>query len=216
MSTYLEIVNEVLRRTGQETIDTLVDAESPARQVMDFVNEVYFEILDVAQCKFLEASATLETTGGTALYSLAADADVSFLLKDRLSDATSDRYLVEVDSALMLSSQIYDTGKPVRFWIEGTKLRLHPVPDGTYTIRYYYLKRPSRLVEDGDSSLIPLSWERLLVRGAQSLLEKFLGELESSRYTYGLYLEGLSLLKSKNQIKPRYQMKGYYRGYQGY
>lgn len=213
MSTFLDIVNEVLRRAGQETVTTLASAETPARQTMDFINEIYFEILETAQCKFLETNSTFNTTTGIALYSLASDADVAFLLKDRIYKSTSDRYLNEVNPGSMLVSQLDDSGEPVRFWIEGTKVRLHPIPDEVYTINYYYLKRPAKLASNNDSSLLPLAWERLLIRGAQSLLEKFLGELESSRYTYGLYLEGLALLRSKTQIKSFHTQKGFYRGY---
>lgn len=213
MSTFLEIVNEVLRRAGQETVSTLVSAEIPVRQTMDFVNDAYFEILEAAQCKFLEAKATFNTVNGTALYSLASDADVSFLLKDRVRETTSDRYLPEVDPAGMLASQLSDSGKPVRFWVEGTQLRMHPTPNGVYTIEYYYLKRPTKLSANTDNSLIPLAWERLLIRGAQCLLEKFLGEIDNSRFTYGLYLEGLGLLKSKTQVKPYHMQKGFYKGY---
>lgn len=214
MSTFLNIVNDVLRRTGQDTVLSLEGASTPVVQTMHFINDVYQEILQSAECKFLEARETLETENATALYTLANDADPAFLLTDRIRELSADRYLTEVDPALMLSSRLEDEGKPVRFWIEGDQLRLHPVPNDVYTIEYYYLKRPSVLTDDADETLIPMAWERLLVRGAQSLLEKFLGETESSRFTYGLYLEGLSLLRSKAQVKPYHVQKPFYRGYQ--
>lgn len=215
MSNFIEITNQVLRRAGQESASSLAAASSPVQQTMDFINEVYFDVLQAAQCHFLETNTTFNTSNGTALYTLASDADVNFLLKDRIRETTSDSYLSEADPAMMLASHLGNTGKPIRFWVEGTKLRLHPIPDGAYTIEYYYLKRPTKLANDTDSLLIPLAWEHLLIRGAQSLLEKFLGEVENSRISYSLYLEGLALLKSKAHVKPHHQMKGFYRGYQG-
>jgi hypothetical protein len=214
MSNFLEIVNQILRRTGQETITTLVSAQSPVVQAMDFVNEAYFEILEAAECQFLQTKATFNTINGTALYTLAADADVMFLLKDRIRETTAGGYLPEMDPAMMASAYLADTGKPVRFWVEGTQLRLHPVPNAVYTIEYYYLKRPAKLAADADNSLIPYAWERLLVRGAQSLLERFLGEVESSRQTFVLYQDGLALLRAKGQVKPFHALKGFYMGYQ--
>ena len=45
MSTLLQLVNEVLRRTGQVEISSLTGAQTPAIQTRDFLNETYFEML---------------------------------------------------------------------------------------------------------------------------------------------------------------------------
>src|SRR5262245_17561296 len=124
MSTFLEIINEVLRRSGQETVTNLTNPETPVRQTMDFINDVYFEILEVAQCHFLETKSTFNTSNGAALYSLASDADVNFLIKDRIRETSSDDYLNEADPSMMMSSQLSSTGKPIRFWVEGAQMRM--------------------------------------------------------------------------------------------
>ncbi len=214
MSSFLELVNDVLRRTGQETVTTLTNAPPPARQVMDFINDIYFDILNAAQCNFLQASATITTADGTATYALAPDADVNYLLRDRIQESTSDDYMSQVDPTMLGPAYLDDTGKPYQFWIEGNRIRFYPVPNGVFTIHYEYLKRPVQLVSDADNSLIPLAWERLLVRGAESLLEKYLGEIDNSRFTYSLFLEGMALLKSRTPVKPFHFQKGFYRGYQ--
>jgi hypothetical protein len=91
-----------------------------------------------------------------------------------------------------------------------SQIHLYPVPDGVYTFVYNYLVIPKNLTSDSATTALPESWEKVLILGTQSRLEKFLGENGSENYL--LYRDGLTQLKSLSPLKPAYRMKGYYRG----
>ncbi len=211
MSTLLELVNETLRKAGQREVATLAAAETPVIQAVDFLNQVYFEMLQILKVNRLERTATLDTQDGTAAYSLAADADINTLIGDSVIETDSGLRLKEVDYTYPLQKGLTATGRPDSFYRQGDSLHLHPVPDAVYTLQYAYLVKPSRLANDADITALPEEWEHVLVQGTLALLEKFLGESGFSE-SYLLYREGLARLKSRAPMKPAWRMKGFYRG----
>ena len=52
---------------------TLAGAETPAVQTVDFINEVYTEMLQRLKVNRLQRTGSLNTVDGTAAYSLAAE-----------------------------------------------------------------------------------------------------------------------------------------------
>src|SRR3712207_1474894 len=97
MSTLLQLVNEVLRRTGQVETLTLAGAQTPVVQTRDFLNETYFEILQRLKVDRLLKQGMLITVDGTAAYSLAADAEINSVVPDSLMETVSQQMLREVD-----------------------------------------------------------------------------------------------------------------------
>jgi hypothetical protein len=210
MSTLLQLINEVLRRTGQVEVSTLSGAQTPTLQARDFLNETYVEMLQRLNVYRLQKQGTFNTSNGTASYTLATDAELDSLLTDSLLEAGAQQRLKEVDYTYPISHGTTATGKPEAFYRLGNLLYLYPIPNGTYTIQYQYQVKPGALSADADTTQLPTEWEKVLILGTQARLEKFLGE--SGDETYLLYRDGLDQLKSRAPLKPHYRMKGFYRG----
>ena len=210
MSSLLELVNEVLRRTGQVQITTLVNAQTPATQTRDFLNETYFEMLHRLKVNRLIKSATITTSNGTSAYSLAADAEINGLLADSVLENSGQVHLREVDYTYPLAQGTTATGKPEVFYRQGNQLKLYPIPDAAYTLQYSYLAKPVKLSVNADTTALPVEWESVLVLGTQARLEKFLGEPADESYL--LYRDGLVQLRSRAPLKPEHRMRGNYLG----
>jgi hypothetical protein len=211
MSTLLQLVNEVLRRTGQVEVSTLSGAQTPAEQTRDFLNEVYFEMLQRLRVNRLVKADSLSTVSGINAYNLANDADIDALLADSLFEPSSQSILHEVDTNYPQTHGSSVQGRPTRFYRSNGKIILYPTPNTVYIFQYRYLAKPANLSADTDTSLIPEDWEKVLVLGTQARLEKFLGE--GGAETFALYRDGLAQLKSRSPLKPQFRMKGFYRGY---
>jgi len=210
MTTYLNLVNAVLERTGQETVSTLTNATSPVTQTMAFLNEVYTEMTMIIAPQFFTARTAFNTQSTVALYNPVSNTDVSRVFKDQIFNATTGQRLFEIAPGILESQDSIASGTPTRFWFESGQIRLYPIPDGIYNITYRYLIHPTPLVNDGDTLIFPPDWQMVLIRGSQSLLEKFLGELENGRTSYLMYLEGMMLLKTREKANYRSTMRGYY------
>jgi hypothetical protein len=212
MSTLLQLVNEVLRRTGQRVMITLTNSDTPSSQTFDFLNEIYFEILQALELNRLEKRDLLITSLGVANYSLADDATIGTLLTDSLIHSDNELRLREVSGSYPLEQGLTVVGKPTCFYREGNSVYLYPTPDATYSIQYKYLITPQKLSGDSTQTQLPVEWERVLIRGTQALLEHFLGDVEQNN-SYVLYQQGLSQLKKQCLIHPYDRMFGFYRGY---
>jgi hypothetical protein len=213
MSTLLEIVNEVLRRTGQSEVTTVSNPSTPVKQTMDYLNEVYAEMLQTLKINRLERSADFSTATGVSEYNLASDTTIEGLQSDSLLERETNTTLYEVDSTYPQKHGVDASGRPRFFYRSGDSLVLYPKPDKVYNFSYKYLVRPDKLVSDAQTTLLPEEWQRVLIRGAQSYLEQFLGD-PNFKTTFLLYQEGLQLLHAKASLKPRHRMFGNYQGYQ--
>jgi hypothetical protein len=210
MSTLLQLINEVLRRTGQVEVSTLASAQTPTLQALDFLNETYAEMLQRLNTYRLQKQGSLTTSNSTASYNLATDAELDSLLTDSLLETDTQQRLQEVDATYPIANGTTATGQPQYFYRMGSLIYLYPIPDGTYTIQYQYQVKPAALNADSDTTELPVEWEKVLLLGTQARLENFLGE--SGENTYLLYRDGLDQLKSRAPQKPHYRMKGFYRG----
>lgn len=212
MSTLLALTNEVLRRAGQTEVATVTGSRAPALQVKDFINAIYFEMLQFLKVDRLLKQTTLDTLAGMSAYSPAADADLNAIAPDSVMEADSGILLKRVDYSYPLKFGVSATGRPDSWYVQGDNLMLYPVPDTIYTIRYHYYVKPQTLSADADTTELPEEWEKTLVLGAQSRLEKFLGEA-GSEDSFLLYRDGLSRLKARGVSGPGSRMRGNYRGY---
>lgn len=210
MSTLLQLINEVLRRTGQQEVTTLTDATTPAIQAVDFLNETYIEMLHRLKVQHFTKPGTLTTSAGIAAYAPASDASVDNLLPDSLRMENDQIRLQEVSYTYSLEHGENASGRPEHFYRSGGQIYLYPIPDGVYTIDYQYQVKPQSLSGDSATTELPENWEKVLVLGTQARLEKFLGEDGNDNYL--LYRDGLTQLKSMAPMKPVYRMKGFYRG----
>jgi hypothetical protein len=213
VSNALQLVNEVLRRTGQMETSTLANAQTPAIQALSFLNETYWEMLQRLKVQRLLKTALLTTANGAMAYDVAEDAEINSIVTDSVVDVDTQQSIAEVDYSYPVRQGLTATGRPSVFYRFGNQLCLYPTPDAIYQVSYHYWVKPSDLQMDEDTVLLPPEWEKVLILGTQSRLEKFLGE--SGTETYLLFRESLDRLRSRAAMKPAYRMKGFYRGYEG-
>lgn len=210
MSTLLQLVNNLLRRTGQLEATTLVNAQTPVIQTVDFINDTYFEMLQRLKVRRLTQGNSFNTSAGTASYSLDAGTEIDHLLPDSVRESGTANRLQEVAYTYPIAHGETASGKPEYFYRRENQIYLYPIPDAVYTIHYDSQMKPVTLSGDADTSGLPEAWENILILGAQARLEKFLGEASSE--TYLLYRDGLLQLKNLAPRKPGYRMRGFYRG----
>ena len=215
MSSFLALTNDILRRSGQQTVSTLASAQSPVLQAMDFINDCYLDIVQSVTSTWLETTGTLSTVASTATYTLASDADVAFLRTAKIMDTTQKRRLSLINPDELTYGDLIAVGAPQGFWCEGQQLRVYPIPNGIYSLSYGYWKRPVKLVADADVPLIPAAWERLLIRGALAHFYRYMGDASGSEFHWVMYQEGLSLLRTRCETSRRAFLKPYYPPHKG-
>lgn len=212
MSTLLQLVNEVLRRTGQVEVSTLSNAQTPATQTRDFINDTCFEMAQKLKTQRFLKQGTITTANGTSAYNLASDAEINSLLGDSVLESGSEQPLRETDYTYPLTHGRDATGQPTCYYRAGNQLVLYPTPDAAYTVQYSYLIKPADLLDDDDTSPLPPEWEKVLILGAQARLEKFLGEPDAAEQSYMLYLDSMGQLRKRGSLKPGARIRGSYRG----
>lgn len=211
-TTLLNLINTILRKAGQQTVTTLAGGQTPVPQAVDFLNEVYFDMLAALKSPRLQKTASFNTVAGTAAYSSATDGEVEHILLDTLRLTGESRPLQAVDELYPLRHGETATGKPVAFYFQSGQIMLYPIPNDVYTVKYSYFHRPTRLAADSDTPVIPQTWEEVLIRGAQALLEQFLGESGNASDSFAIYQQGLTRLRGLGPLRSETRMKGFYRG----
>ncbi|MBK8191070.1 MAG: hypothetical protein IPK79_11550 [Vampirovibrionales bacterium] len=211
MSTTLELVNEILRRAGQQPVTTLVGAETPAVQTLACLNQIYFEMLQLLKTHRLLKKTMFSTQAGIQSYAMPADASITSLAGDSVMNIADSSVLNEVDYGYPLRYGVNITGRPQYFWRQDDRIYFYPIPDAAYSIQYHYLISPQKLITDIQLLSLPPEYEPVLVQGALSLLEKFLGE-SGYQESYVVYRDGLAQLRARSPLKPFYRIRGYYRG----
>ena len=213
MSTVLSLLNQVLTRTGQTTVSNVSTLSNPARQALAFLNEAYTETLQSLNIKRLNQEATFSTQANISTYPVAADANPEFIAGDSLWLVNEGLRVQEVSRSHTHELDKEQTGRPAFFWLSDTdQFVLWPKPDSTYTVRYTHGVKPQSLTSDSQQTLLPIEWERVVIKGAQAYLERFLGE-KSHQTSYVEYRQAQGQLKAQLGQSPRPRIRGAYQGY---
>jgi len=192
MATYVTLVNELLRRLNEVTLDTAGDGFDTVRNVQalakDAINNSIRNILQTGQeWPFLKVTYTQTLTAGTRLYDFPADfASVdwdTFYIKQLSSTSNTPSFLPTISfeeytqryrglddqadsgSGISAPQRIYQTYE--------SKFGVTPVPDNSYEIEYVYWKFPADLVLFNDTCLIPDRFNHVLVDGAMMYMMRF-------------------------------------------
>jgi hypothetical protein len=72
-------------------------------------------------------------------------------------------------------------GKPTEWVRNGDYIYLSPTPDAEYTLYVYYRKRPAKLVDDDDTTLIGPEWDEPILRLAKSLALRKLQQYDEAK-----------------------------------
>lgn len=222
MATYVALVNELLRRINETTLDTGGDGFGDARNLQaiakDAINSSTREILQTSQeWPFLITTYTETLTIGTGTYAWQSDVSKidwdSFYLK-RLSSQNNEpkklTVLTYVDY-LRQHRPNEDTsgtgGYATPQYIYKTEERNYgvtPLPDAAYEIEYRYWSFPSDLTNFDDTSIIPDRFKHVLIDGAMMYMMRFRSNEQSAAIHQQNFNNGIDTMRRLLLDSPSY------------
>jgi len=196
--TYLELVNAVLIRLREPTVDT-VALSSYSSLIGKFVNDAKRQVEDAYDWNVLGQEKTVTTVADTYIYSLTG-AGQKFRVSSDPLNTTSNVVMQNISVADMRQKQNFTpivTNIPAQYCFEGVdgngdaQVQLYGRPDGVYTIKFFVTIPQAALTSDSTSILVPdvlveqNAYARALVERGED------GGLNSSE-AYNLYLSMLA------------------------
>ena len=159
--TYLEIVNNVLRRLRENTVTSVTDTTYSA-MVGDLVNDAKRQVEDSWDWSALRTTITIPTVDGTQEYSLTGASDRATIID--VQNTTSNWWMQHRSESWGRGQDLIDTqseASPVYYVSSGldgsgdAQLKLYPVPDAVYSVDVNVVQRQADLSADGDNLTIP-------------------------------------------------------------
>jgi hypothetical protein len=177
--TYLNIMNNVLRRLREEEVNSVNDS-TYSKMAGDFINDAKTIVEQATDWSALRETLVISTVVDDNLYSLTNcgdDVKVMSALNDTqncfLSYQTKDWF----NDNIYISDEV--SGAPKYYTFNGldsngdTQILVNPKPDGVYSLRFDVIKRQSELTGNSDNLLIP---EKPVIHLAVALLARERGE----------------------------------------
>ena len=209
MATYINLVNELLRRLNEVEISEIDFATTKNVQSLakDSINYSIREILQEAQ-EWPFTLVTYEQTlsVGTKTYDFPSDyskADwESFYLKN--TNTTDPGVLKPLSYEQYLSTRRADddtsgTGgytKPLNVYkTQEEKFGVTPVPDVAYVIEYKYWKFPNDLSLSTDVCIIPDRFKHVIIDGAMMYLMHFISNEQSAQLHKDKFKVGIKSMR---------------------
>jgi len=198
MATYVTLVNELLRRLNEVTLDTAGDGFTAVRNVQalakDAVNNSIRNILQTGQeWPFLKTTQTQTLAAGTRQYAFPTDysrADwQTFYIKKLTSVDNTPMHLPSItyDEYIQRYRHFDDTGDATGisaptlvYQTNESKFGVTPIPDNTYEVEYIYYKFPTDLTAFSDTAIIPDRFKHVLIDGAMMYMMRFRSNEQSA------------------------------------
>lgn len=158
--TYLEIVNNILKRLREREVST-VNENAYSALIGIFVNDAKTEIQHAWSWSADRTTLTAATQANLYSYSLTG-ADSNFQMLNVYND--TDNWFLEYMDANQLTDKMLSnpqTGSPMYYSYNGvdtngdTMVDLYPIPDAAYDIRFNMVKRAADFSADTDESFLP-------------------------------------------------------------
>lgn len=159
--TYLDLVNNVLRRLREEEVAT-VSATTYSKMVGDFVNDAKRLVETAWSWSALRTTITVNTEADVFSYALTGT-ETDFTAVTAMND-TSNVFLEYRPSVWFADAYLNKTpssGSPTYYTYNGvdtngdTLVEVYPKPDGVYTLRFDVILRNNDLSADTDKLYIP-------------------------------------------------------------
>lgn len=213
MATYLDVVNNVLRRLREPTV-TGVDDTPYSSMIGVLVNDAKREVEDATEWNALSSTVTVSTVDGTYNYTLTG-AGTRFRVIDVVND-TTNILLQNAPTSWMTQQFLYtsdnDKGTPMYYNFNGvdsngdTQVDLFERPDGVYSIRFNLIIPQATLSSNTTRILVPDHLVAMLAY-AKAIAERGEdgGNLTSEAYT--LYKQALAneVAIERNRYEPEMQ-----------
>jgi len=180
--TYLNIMNNVLRRLREEEVNSVNDS-TYSKMAGDFINDAKTIVEQAADWSALRETIikTTEAQAGSEELTLTGSGDdvkVLSVINDtqncfmeyQTKDWFNDRRYVSTETS---GAPKYYTFNGIASASGDTKVLVSPKPDGAYDLRFDVIKRQVDLSLDGDELLIP---EKPVIHLAVALLARERGE----------------------------------------
>jgi hypothetical protein len=159
--TYLNLVNNVLRRLREEEV-TSVSSSTYGKMVGDFVNDAKRMVEDAWDWSALRTTLTITTTSDIFNYVLTGSENrikALNVINDTANLFMEYKTATFFDEAYLISDP--RTGAPTYYTYNGvdsngdTEIDVYPTPDKEYTIRFNCVKRQADLSADSDELTVP-------------------------------------------------------------
>ena len=212
-TTYITLVNDLLRRLNEVTLTTSGEGFSTAKNVQaiakDAINNSIREILqDGHQFPFLKTTTTQTLTAGTGTYDLPTDmASVdwdTFYLQALSSAGNTARSLptipfeeyVRVYKAIEENSGTGARSSPdLVYQTSEEKFGVTPLPDAAYVIEYVYYKFPDDLSAYDDTMIIPDRFKYIIIDGVMVYMMRFRSNEQSAQIHQAKFKEGIKSMR---------------------
>lgn len=216
MATYINLVNELLRRLNEVAInsadfDSVRNVQSVAK---DAINSSIRELLQEAQeWPFTLVTYTQELTAGVGSYDFPVDfskADwETFYLKSlngsdpaALPALTYEMYLRSYRAdddrsgvdGYTLPTHVYKT--------QEDKFGITPVPDKAYSIEYRYWKYPADLTLADDVCVVPNRFKHVVIDGAMMYMMRFRSNEQSAAMHQQKFTVGIKSMRRLSVDSP--------------
>lgn len=223
MATYVSLVNELLRRLNETTLDeTIGDGFTTARNLQaiakDAINSSLREIFQTSQeWPFLITTYTETLTAGTGVYAWQTDVSKvdwdTFYLK-RLDSAENEPKLLPVityEDYLRYHRPKEETsgtsGRTIPTTVFKTQERKYgvtPVPDAAYQIEYRYWSFPNDLASFSDTTVVPARYKHIIIDGAMMYMMRFKSNEQSAALHQQKFNDGIDVMRRLLLDAPRY------------
>jgi len=177
--TYLNIMNNVLRRMREESV-TSVSETTYSTMVSDFINDAKHMVEEAADWSALRETISITTTASDNTYSLTGGGDsvkVMSVINDTQNCFMDYQTKDWFNESLYISNAV--EGAPKYYTFNGldtngdTQVIVGPTPDGVYTLRFDVVKRQAALAVNDDTLLVP---SQPVIHMAIALLARERGE----------------------------------------
>ena len=195
--TYLELVNNVLRRLREPTVSSISDTPY-ASMLGVFVNDAKREVEDSADWNALSSTVTVTTVADTYNYTITGSG-TRFRVIDVLND-TSNVVVRQAPATWLNQHFILGTttpNTPIYYGFNGvdtsndTQVDLFPIPNGAYTLRFNLIIPQVDLVNDTDRIQVSPHLVAMLAY-AKAIAERGEDGGNLSSEAYNLYKSALS------------------------
>lgn len=175
--TYLELVNEVLKKLRESTVSAVTDT-TYSTLIGVWVNDARREVEDAWDWGVLRNELTVTTVAGTSQYTLSSTTERSRILQ--AINNTRDHVLHPLDSNLFQRWTLLGTqtnANPIyyrtRGWNSSQRLviDLYPTPDGVYDLRFECIIPQVELVSGNTVLLVP-PWPVIQRAYAEAISER--------------------------------------------
>lgn len=177
--TYLNVMNNVLRRLREEEVNSVNDS-TYSKMAGDFINDAKTIVEQAADWSALRETLVISTVADDNSYSLAGCGD-DVKVMSAIND--TQNCFIEYQTKDWFNDNIYVSnevsGAPKYYTYNGldsngdTQILINPKPDGVYSLRFDVIKRQAELTGDSTNLLVP---EKPVIHLAVALLARERGE----------------------------------------